>query len=1205
MSQPRWMQGKLIEEDKQQPRWMQGEVISEGGFNEPYGNTEMQSFGIGQAPVPTDPAQLSALKEDARVHSMTDAERFIAGIDRASPEEIQAQNNQKTGRMMSAGIGYGDGVLGGQWAEIEGRDAAYPAFSGVPGTSHLAHFVDQADLLPESVGGGRGDLAEIFEGGFEDIQAKAQRDNPLTYMGSQLAGYIQGAGGFGWSGGANLARKVPGAQQLANVIGQTGRLPSWLVRIVGSGAAVTADAAAFGATVGASDLEAQTGKQASLQSRGEIAKDYAFANLGDAGDNLGVEVPKWARAIPINAVVPLVGSIGERSLKGISSGGRTITPDRVQAATMQNIGRLPSADSTARGMAEVIDLDNITGSTIKTFRFIENALTDAGKSAGLPAPAVRQRIMRGFESIRQSLPTLSDGRTTLAEIIEREFAQDFGPRVTENFRKFLLKVGMDDPGVTRGFIDRMRETQVDDFRNVIDDNLGRQSATDFENAVEAGINKKVSARQDVLNHAKENANFGPLADSMREHLIASDHKSLLAGEASRQGFKNVDVYINQDPWNAGNLLQSELGRIEDKAFNSGNAASYGNLKASKEWIQDMLGRSDTTGLPGYNRLTGQIAAEARVRENLGYVDGFGKKHEGFGPDLKKAARSERETLRMKERYEGNTPQDRAAVARLPNKAARDLALERAQAASRVSSGEVLKDQLRGARPGGTNAQGQDVVGLRLSDLQTQGMMSTDPSMPGALPTVFGEAGERISRFTNDLVDRRQFLTDIDPNTGSNTANKLNAMATGDDAFTPGLTRSMPESSLGKEALLDVLMFANGIPPVATLAQKMPGWMQAPFRPSQARKAELANTLLNLPQPRVAPPTAPPPVPKLTGHSNPQWRNDPRWNDPNFTGNQSPPPGGPSAKNGFFPEGNTFPMIAAGYGAANPQDVPGTSEGITWEDRVAYAALLGGGAKALGKIDNLRPPPGGPPAASNGILGNQRGAINIGGGPQRRKDLLKEAMSKSQGAPVEGVPRPSHQAKNLPQLPPPAPKTSRGIPGGPLPMLGALGVGSSIAYGIGKLNQPEASSPTAPPAGGPNAMITSLMNSANRITAEDAQRAAQGMPPTHMRPGLKPRLDDTIESVTQTANEAANSEERQRQQEYWEHLQRYGNPGDTVKWNKIREKRARDLLVMPEDRARGVRAKRLPYGYEVPIDSLKEAPIEELVNGEWRVAEPAR
>jgi hypothetical protein len=132
---------------------------------------------------------------------------------------------------------------------------------------------------------------------------------------------------------------------------------------------------------------------------------------------------------------------------------------------------------------------------------------------------------------------------------------------------------------------------------------------------------------------------------------------------------------------------------------------------------------------------------------------------------------------------------------------------------------------------------------------------------------------------------------------------------------------------------------------------------------------------------------------MTGRNRPRkWRKDEKWKDPNLT---NPQIEGGVATNGFFPEGNTFPLVAAGYGAANPQDVPGTSEGITWEDRVAYAALLGGGAKALSKIDNMRPPPGGP-TVSNGI------------GGMRRKDVLKEAMSKSQGARVEDITQPSRR-----------------------------------------------------------------------------------------------------------------------------------------------------------------------------------------------------
>ncbi|MEO0975965.1 MAG: hypothetical protein AAFY24_01850 [Pseudomonadota bacterium] len=91
--------------------------------------------------------------------------------------------------------------------------------------------------------------------------------------------------------------------------------------------------------------------------------------------------------------------------------------------------------------------------------------------------------------------------------------------------------------------------------------------------------------------------------------------------------------------------------------------------------------------------------------------------------------------------------------------------------------------------------------------------------------------------------------------------------------------------------------------------------------------------------------------------------------------------------GFFPQGNTFPVLAGAYGFANPQEVPGTSEGITMEDRVAYAAMLGLGAKALGKIDNRG---GGPPA----------GTMTNGIGGRRRKDVLKDLRKEGEQFPSE-------------------------------------------------------------------------------------------------------------------------------------------------------------------------------------------------------------
>jgi hypothetical protein len=719
-----------------------------------------------------------------------------------------------------------------------------------------------------------------------DNRQDLREANPVSGLAGDITGYLA-PGTAAWKSLSALGKSIPGAAALSNTIAQTGRVPAWLQRIAGSAGLFTADAAVFGATVGASNEEAAAGRDLTLSERGKVGVDYAKANLGEMADGLGVEVPSWARGIPVSAVFPMAGSLAERSIKGISTGGRTITPDRVAGETLQSIGRAPT-QSAAREMADVLDGEPITGSTIKTFRFIENALRDAGKSAGLSKDAIRNRIADGFDSIRQSLPAVADGRTPLSVLIEREFAKDFGPTVAENFRKFLLKVGLDDPGVTRNFIDDFRTGQADEYLNTIDQNLGGQSAIDFEQALDKGLETKIKYRQKVIDKAKAVGNDGPLADSLREHMIDSEFKGMLAGEAKNRGWADVDTFIQKDPWNAANKLQSEIGRAESKAFNAGNTVQYSKMHESKQFIQDFLGLSDKTGLPGYNRLTGQIASESRVRDNLGYVDGFGKDHPGFGPDLRKASGSTRKTEAMRKRYEGQTPQDKAAHARLP-KEAQDKGLERSKAAARISTAEMLKDELRGLRPGGVDVDGQDVFGFRLTQSQKKGMMSGDERLPGALPAVFGEAGQNIADWVNRNVELRKFLADIDPNTGSNTANKLNAFATGDDAITPALGRSLPEGSTSANALADVLLFTSGIPPVATLMQKAPGWLQAPFRPSRAARAEVANALLRQPARRGPLPPAPAPVSKLTGHSNPKWDKDPRWDDPNLTGKQNPPP----------------------------------------------------------------------------------------------------------------------------------------------------------------------------------------------------------------------------------------------------------------------------------------------------------------------------
>lgn len=825
-------------------------------------------------------------------------------------------------------------ALVGALPETDSAIGKVGTFSGQYLNSSTFGQIDNLNAAFDTVTGTNGFTGQTFSGSkaqHRDNRQELREANPIAGIVGDIGGYLA-PGTAAWNSLAAAGKAIPGAARLATAISSTGRVPGWLQRIGGSIGLFTADAAVFGATVGTSNEEATAGRDLTLSERGKTGVDYAKANLGEMADGLGVDVPSWARSIPVSVVFPVAGSVTERSIKGVTSGGKTITPDRVQAEVLNSVGRAP-AQSAAREMAEVIDAGPVSSGSIKTFRFIENALRDAGEAAGFSKDAIRNRIATGFESIRKALPTSADGRTPLAVLVEREFADDFGPVVAENLRKFLLRVGLDDAGVTRRFIDDLRQTQVDDFRNMVDDNLGSQSAIDFEDAVEAGIQKKVQSRQAVVDKAKEVGNHGPFADSLREHLAGSEFKGMLAGEAKQRGWKDVDTFIDQDPWNAANKLQSELGRAESKAFNAGNTQTYSKMLESKEWIQDFLGRSDNTGLPGYNRLTGQIAAESRVRDNIGYTDGFGKKHPGFGSDLKEAARSERDTAQMVKRYKGDTPQDRAAVARLPNKQARDRTLERTQAAARISTGEVLKDQLRGARPGGVNAQGQDVVGLRLADLQTVGMMD-------ALRNVFSDAGDNIADGVNQLVNRRQFLADIDPRTGSNTTNKQNALATGDEAFTGGLGRS-----INTNALSDVMLFANGLPPVVSMIRDAPEFVKRLAGPGRAQRTEIANALLQLPQRTGPAPASPAAMPKLTGHSNPNWKNDPRWNEPNLTGRQSPP-----SEAGYIrPEMLGSLPVRSAIGAAGGAYI---DEENPARGAATGAAMLGLGPKAARMADDI-------------------------------------------------------------------------------------------------------------------------------------------------------------------------------------------------------------------------------------------------------------
>ena len=255
-----------------------------------------------------------------------------------------------------------------------------------------------------------GDSYSQRKGKYRDMRGRMIEENPLTALAGDLGGYLA-PGAAAWKSMAAAGKSIPGAAALTNAAQNAGRVPAYLQRLMGSSALFTADAALHGSTVGASNEAALTGNNPTIADRAETGARYASTNLGDMADGFGVNVPSFLKPIPVAPIMPAVGSVIERTAKGLGSGGRMITPDRVQAEVMNNVGRAPSPNSTATAMAEVIPGERVTSGTVKTFRFVENALRNGLKDAGLSPTDISSRVTRGFNTIKQSLPASwhSDG----------------------------------------------------------------------------------------------------------------------------------------------------------------------------------------------------------------------------------------------------------------------------------------------------------------------------------------------------------------------------------------------------------------------------------------------------------------------------------------------------------------------------------------------------------------------------------------------------------------------------------------------------------------------------------------------------------------------------------------------------------------------------------------------------------------------------
>lgn len=127
----------------------------------------------------------------------------------------------------------------------------------------------------------------------------------------------------------------------------------------------------------------------------------------------------------------------------------------------------------------------------------------------------------------------------------------------------------------------------------------------------------------------------------------------------------------------------------------------------------------------------------------------------------------------------------------------------------------------------------------------------------------------------------------------------------------------------------------------------------------------------------------------------------------------------------------------------------------------------------------------------------------------------------------------------------------------------------------------------------------LLAYSNRRTQEGTATPAMEKAVTALErvgPSLKPNLKGARQSVNRTARNQGKADRQAR----YDALA----PGERVEWNRIHQERADEMKVKPEDGARGVTAKRItPLPSGASIEQLRTAPIQELINGEWKTVQP--
>ncbi|MEL6568176.1 MAG: hypothetical protein AAFQ22_07140 [Pseudomonadota bacterium] len=733
---------------------------------------------------------------------------------------VQPANSQRPAAFdVTAGM---DGSTGG----LDGMASFADRASNVM-TLGNAHRVNAA-LSNIGVGGGaRRAAGDEQQTDLEnDYRRELMEAAPIAGTAGDVFGFATtiAPAGFAAAGRAGTAI-APAVQRLipqgTSALARGGR---YGMRLLGLGAIGATENALYQGLVEGNNTATLEDRDVGLGERLDMAKD-------------GAQDPfAWA-------ALPLMSGI-YRSLRYLRQGSPT--PDDVQLRVAANQGVAPANPDLVLETGQ-------DGADPRSMRLATNMVMDAMRQTGLSRAEASDGVAAGFQRIADSLLSNADGRTPFAMIVEREFAQEFGQEIGEkiarNFRMFLMKADQDGAAAVREGVRDIRSGSAEDVRQSLQENFGSQPIDEARDANAQSLqkigqyyNEGTDRVPGVLARPDPNSSA---AQSVKDFLTQRPniHRELLDAEsfptANQGGGEDrqtvAQMFVDQFPYQA---LHHYRTKIADYV------RSGTNLDVNQPLLREIDSYLDE--VPGYPELRAAYRDEAQVRQNLGQIrtgpDGTLSYVPGFGDEMRRAAPRASQTQALAEQFEGMSPRQQQAAA--------------------LSAREVFSDMMRGLRRQGTDQEGNDVLGFRLGQAQSDGMYD-------AIRSIFNERGEAVTDTFDDVYNRRQFATDIDSRANSTTFNKAQAANEGADSMSPNWLTRQATSGANNGTLADVMLMAQGVPPIFTGARMGGRVLAALLGPGRARREDVARLLMDVPQRTTPTPPASDPIPALTGSNVPR------------------------------------------------------------------------------------------------------------------------------------------------------------------------------------------------------------------------------------------------------------------------------------------------------------------------------------------------